>query len=115
MPLRKCDASITGKGTIDPITAALSGLIGVAPEASSTMPASTTRMLAKVGTISYEITCSVGKRVQRRYVGGETIVLPSQGAPFTAWPHRLPRMPSVNLDAEPAERELDLDPPHGRS
>lgn len=70
---------------------------------------------AKVGTISYEITCSVGKRVQRRYVGGETIVLPSQGAPFTAWPHRLPRMPSVNLDAEPAERELDLDPPHGRS
>lgn len=51
-----------------------------------------------VGTISYEITCSVGKRVQRRYVGGESIVLPAQEtparhSPAQPWNARIPRDP----------------------
>jgi alanine racemase len=35
-------------------------------------------------TIAYEITCAVGKRVQRVYIGGAEIHLPSQSAP-SAW------------------------------
>jgi alanine racemase len=36
---------------------------------------------AVASTIPYEITCSVGKRVTRVYVGGEEVPLPSQEAP----------------------------------
>jgi alanine racemase len=35
----------------------------------------------EAGTIPYEITCSVGKRVPRICVGGETLPLPSQASP----------------------------------
>ncbi|MCB9913779.1 MAG: alanine racemase [Planctomycetes bacterium] len=37
----------------------------------------------EAATIPYELTCSVGKRVKRVYVGGEALPLPSQPAPPT--------------------------------
>ncbi len=40
----------------------------------------------KAGTIPYEITCSVGKRVPRVYVGGEDMVLPGQSPSIGARP-----------------------------
>ena len=36
----------------------------------------------EASTIPYEITCSVGKRVKRVYVGGEELPLPSQPPPL---------------------------------
>lgn len=70
----------------------------------------------QVGTISYEVTCSVGKRVQRRYVGGETIVLPNQEAPAGPWITRLPRdaQPRSEFEPLPTWTESDEDRPRER-
>lgn len=60
------------------------------------------------GTISYEITCSVGKRVQRRYVGGEALIVPAQAAPVPkppSWSLGVP--PSVASDRRPRPTDPD--------
>jgi hypothetical protein len=36
----------------------------------------------QANTIPYEITCSFGRRVQRLYLGGENLTIPSQRAPL---------------------------------
>jgi alanine racemase len=45
----------------------------------------------RAGTISYEITCSVGQRVEHVYVGGEEITLPSQAPALRAPGGEAPR------------------------
>ena len=45
----------------------------------------------KAGTIPYEITCSVGKRVPRVFIGGEDAFLPQQPPPSTA--NSIPTVP----------------------
>jgi alanine racemase len=60
----------------------------------------------QVGTIPYEIACSVGKRVQRCYVGGETLVLPAQEPPpVTSAPsmQRAPRVPAPSSAHAPPD------------
>ncbi len=44
----------------------------------------------KAGTIPYEISCSIGRRVSQLFVGGEQIHIPGQAAPL---PALLPRKP----------------------
>jgi alanine racemase len=66
-------------------------------------------------TIAYEITCSVGKRVKRTYVGGAEIELPNQLAPTFAPRDQVPgsaRAPAQTR-APPWDRSLgrlDTDP-----
>ena len=47
----------------------------------------------KAGTIAYEVTCSVGRRVQRLYLGGENLELASQRAADVRTPAPLARRP----------------------
>ncbi len=49
------------------------------------------------GTIPYEITCSVGKRVTRVYVGGEEVLLPSQAPPGP----QHPPPPAPEIESKP--------------
>ena len=70
---------------------------------------------AQAGTIPYEISCSVGKRVQRRYVGGESLPLPSQWSPAPPWRARLPRFPTEHEATPPARFDADEPAPRERS
>jgi len=53
----------------------------------------------KAGTIAYEITCSVGRRVQSLYLGGENLELASQRAPEARSPAGSPAFPPQAPDA----------------
>jgi len=83
--VRGARAPIVGRVSMDYITVDVGHIPGVRVGDTATLIGSdghATIPVAEVarhaGTISYEITCSVGKRVQRRYVGGESYELPAQ-------------------------------------
>lgn len=90
-------APIVGRVSMDYITVDVGHIPGVRVGDTVTLigsdggeTISVEEIARHVDTIAYEITCSVGKRVTRRYVGGESIVLPNQSAPApstTSAPH----------------------------
>jgi len=80
-------APIVGRVTMDYITVEVGHIPGAAVGDTATLigsdgheTISVEEVAQKAGTISYEITCSVGRRVQRLYLGGENLELASQRA-----------------------------------
>ena len=87
-------APIVGRVTMDYITVDVGHIPGASVGDTATLigndgheTITVDEVAQKAGTIAYEITCSVGRRVQRLYLGGENIELPAQrtldGAPPT--------------------------------
>jgi alanine racemase len=95
-------APIVGRVSMDYITVDVGHIAGASVGDTATLIGTdrhetiTVEELAqKVGTIAYEITCSVGRRVQRLYLGGENLELPAQ-------PARDSRSPAAGRDSPPA-------------
>jgi len=80
-------APIVGRVTMDYITVDVGHIPGVSVGDTATLIGSdghetitVEEVAEKAGTIAYEITCSVGRRVQRLYLGGADLELASQRA-----------------------------------
>ena len=94
-------APIVGRVTMDYITIDVGHIPGAAVGDTATLIGSdghetitVEEVAQKAGTIAYEVTCSVGRRVQRLYLGGENLELASQRAPDLRTPAPLARRPS---------------------
>ncbi|MBK7645187.1 MAG: alanine racemase [Planctomycetes bacterium] len=81
-------APIVGRVTMDYITVDVGHIPGAAVGDTATLigtdrneTITVAEVAEKAGTIAYEITCSVGRRVQRLYTGGENLELAAQRAP----------------------------------
>jgi len=81
-------APIVGRVSMDYTTIDVGDVPGVAVGDTATFfgragedSISVSEVAEVAGTIPYEITCSVGKRVTRVHVGGEEVPLPSQASP----------------------------------
>ncbi len=59
---------------------------------------------AHAGTISYEVTCSIGKRVRRTYLGGADLEIPTQHDPLPRDERAGTRARDARLDADTAAR-----------
>ncbi len=93
-------APIVGRVTMDYITIDVGHIPGAAVGDTATLIGSdghetitVEEVAAKAGTIAYEVTCSVGRRVQRLYLGGENLELASQRAVEVRTPAPLARRP----------------------
>jgi alanine racemase len=95
-------APIVGRVSMDYVTVDVGGIPGVSVGDRVTLIGSdgdeeiTVEELAdQAGTIPYEITCSVGRRVTRVPRGGEDLLIPSQEAPLASSlpPHTQTRNP----------------------
>jgi alanine racemase len=93
-------APIVGRVTMDYITIDVGHIPGAAVGDTATLIGSdghetitVEEVAQKAGTIAYEVTCSVGRRVQRLYLGGENLELASQRAPDVRTPAPLARRP----------------------
>jgi alanine racemase len=114
-------APIVGRVTMDYITVDVGHIPGAAVGDTATLIGSdghetitVEEVAEKAGTIAYEVTCSVGRRVQRLYLGGENLELPSQRAP-EARTHgpRLAFPPSASPAHRPVPREAGREHPAG--
>jgi len=102
-------APIVGRVTMDYITIDVGHIPGAAVGDTATLIGSdghetitVEEVAQKAGTIAYEVTCSVGRRVQRLYLGGENLELASQRAPEV----RTPPPPARRPLSREAGREL---------
>ena len=93
-------APIVGRVTMDYITIDVGHIPGAAVGDTATLIGSdghetitVEEVAQKAGTIAYEVTCSVGRRVQRLYHGGENLELASQRAAEVRTPAPLARRP----------------------
>jgi alanine racemase len=127
-------APIVGRVSMDYVTIDVTGIPGVQVGDHVTLigvdgeQRITVEELARLaGTIPYEITCSVGRRVARVHVGGEEVPIPSQAPPErragrkrAAAPRDLPAprgdLPESPRSEPPRPRASDAnDPPAARS
>jgi alanine racemase len=104
-------APIVGRVTMDYTTVDVGHIPGVVVGDTATLIGSdghetitVEEVAAKAGTIAYEITCSVGRRVQRLYFGGENLELPSQRAHELRTQAPPLALPAPTLLARPRER-----------
>jgi len=106
-------APIVGRVTMDYITVEVGHIPGAAVGDTATLigsdgheTISVEEVAQKAGTIAYEITCSVGRRVQRLYLGGENLELASQRANDARTSAMTPASPAPTILARrPVPRE----------
>jgi alanine racemase len=126
--VRGVRAPIVGRVSMDYITIDVGHIRGVKVGDTVTLIGSdggqsigVEELAAHAGTIAYEITCSVGKRVRRTYVGGSDIELPRQLAAGAADASVAWRTSTVvaarawNSGSLPAALAPDLADTHDRS
>jgi alanine racemase len=114
-------APIVGRVTMDYITVDVGHVPGAAVGDTATLIGSdghetitVEEVAQKAGTIAYEITCSVGRRVQRLYLGGENLELATQRAPEARTnPSTLASAAPAPLARRPVPREAGRELPGG--